>query len=402
MPTVDRRVFLQGTGLAVASMLTQSVPRTGAAEVSANVPVPQKDPRMIVHVAEPPVLEAPAALLADQPITPTPLVFVRNCQPTPQITGADPLADWSLELSGLVNRPQTVTGKVLRSLPKHDVEMVVQCSGNGRAMFAQTVAAEGMQWDRGGMACVRFGGVRLASVLDHLGVKPQAAARFITAEGRDRPKPGKTDFEHSLPLDDVLKKSLLVWELNGEPLPIVHGGPLRLVTPGYYGTMQIKWVERLRIEDRESDHESHIPSYRTPIEPIKPGSKFEPTYTNSDPNWRMRLKSVILTPTTDQKVSAGKLRVSGVAFNDGEARIDSVLISTDRGATWRQAEVTTPDSPYAWYVWHAEVELPTGKQEIWSRAFDALGRTQPLDGNIFWNQHGYTWNGVEKIPVIVG
>ena len=61
-----------------------------------------------------------------------------------------------------------------------------------------------------------------------------------------------------------------------------------------------------------------------------------------------------------------------------------------------------PKSPYAWYRWSARVQLVSGTAQIWARAIDALGRSQPLDGGIHWNEHGYTWNGVEKIDVTVG
>lgn len=403
MHSPDRRVFLKKTTAAVASAAVISCHRLaeGAAPDAAGI-VPQKDPRLIVHTPEPPVFETPPALLADAQVTPTSLFFVRNCQAPPEISGRDPLAGWKIELAGLVDHAQTFDAALLGKLPKREVEMVVQCSGNGRALFSQSSQTEGTQWLRGGMGNVRFAGVPLAAVLDRLGAKPKKGARFLTAEGRDNPKPGEMDFEHSLPLEETLAKSMLALELNGETLPVIHGGPVRLVTPGFYGTMQVKWVTRLRFEDRESDHTSHMPKYRTPIEPIEPGEKFAPTYENSEPNWRMRLKSVVLSPTPGAHLMRGRSSVVGVAFNDGEARIENVLVSTDRGASWQKARLDVPKSPYAWYRWHAQVELPPGSHEIWSRAVDALGRSQPLDGAIFWNPRGYTWNGVEKIDVTVG
>ena len=90
-----------------------------------------------------------------------------------------------------------------------------------------------------------------------------------------------------------------------------------------------------------------------------------------------------------------------MAFNDGEAKIDQVLVSIDRGNSWQRAELETPGSPYAWSRWKANVTLGRGRHQIWARASDTLGRSQPLDGSIFWNPEGYTWNGVEKIDVTV-
>jgi DMSO/TMAO reductase YedYZ molybdopterin-dependent catalytic subunit len=402
MQPLDRRAFLNRTAVAVASTAFASTQRPSlAGAADAGGIVPGKDPRLIVHTAQPPVFETPPPLLAAAQVTPTPLLFVRNCQAPPPISDRDPLGGWKIELAGMIDHPQSFDAAALAKLPPTDVEMVVQCSGNGRAMFSQAAQTEGTQWDRGGMGNVQFSGVRLAALVEHLAVKPKGGARFLTAEGRDGPKPGEMDFEHSLPLDEALKKSILALRLNGQPLPAIHGGPVRLVTPGYYGTMHVKWITRLRFDERESNHTSHIPHYRTPLVPIAPGQQFQPTFDNSEPNWRMRLKSVVLRPAPGARLARGETTIVGVAFNDGEARIDSVLVSTDGGANWRVARLDAPKSPCAWYRWQATLELAPGKHQIWSRAVDALGRSQPVDGAVFWNPRGYTWNGVEKIDVTV-
>ena len=122
---------------------------------------------------------------------------------------------------------------------------------------------------------------------------------------------------------------------------------------------------------------------------------------NSRPTWVIRLMSYILDPLPGAKLKAGAVTVSGVAYNDGSARLESVLVSFDRGNSWQPAEFQTPDSPYAWYQWTTRANLKPGVYEIWSRAIDALGRTQPLDGSIFWNPNGYEWTGVFKSEVTV-
>jgi len=362
-----------------------------------------KDPRLIIHTQDPPVFETPAALLAERQVTPASLLFVRNCQKTPASSmQAGALANWQLELAGLIDRPRTIAADMLKTLPRTEVEMVVQCSGNSRTLFSAAAPVKGTPWGRGGMGNVRFAGVRLSTVLEHFKVKIEPGARFISGEGDDAPAAGEMDFEHSLPLADVLERSLLALELNGEALPAVHGGPLRLVTPGYYGTMHIKWLRRLRFDAEESRHTSQIPQYRTPLTPIKPGERFEPTLSNSESNWRMKLKSVVLQPAAGAQLPVGTALIEGVAFNDGASRIDSVLVSIDQGNTWRPAKLEQPESPYAWVRFQAREPLSAGKQQVWVRAIDALGRSQPLDGSVHWNPQGYTWNGVEKIDVTVG
>jgi DMSO/TMAO reductase YedYZ molybdopterin-dependent catalytic subunit len=266
-------------------------------------------------------------------------------------------------------------------------------------VFSAAAPVSGTPWGRGGMANVRFAGVPLATLVERLKLAIRPEAKYLTAEGADSPPPGEQDFEHSIPLDEALKKSILALRMNGEPLPAIHGGPVRLVTGGYYGTMHVKWVTRLRFDARASDHTSQIPHYRTPLVPIAPGAKFEATLANSEPNWRMKIKSVVLVPEPNAKLPAGEVTVRGIAFNDGEARIDSVLASPDAGNAWHPARLEVPNSPYAWYRWKASLHLPRGKHQIWARAIDALDRTQPSDGAIHWNPRGYTWNGVEKIDV---
>lgn len=401
---LDRRTFIQSTGATVAGMLLAHAPRAGrAAPAGPETLVEGKDPRLIVHASQPAVFETPAELLATEQITPTSLLFVRNNQQPSDANTIKPasLSGWKVEVAGLVDRPLTIDAADLLEMPQVAQEMVLQCSGNSRSLFAASAPTKGTPWGRGGMGNVSFQGVQLSTLLQRLSIQVKPDARHLTAEGSDAPAPGEQDFEHSIPLADALKKSLLALKLNGEALPAIHGGPLRLVTPGYYGTMHVKWLTRLRFDVAESDHTSQVPHYRTPLAPIDPGKPFVANLENSEPNWRMKIKCVVLSPSPGARLTSGLATVQGVAFNDGEARIDSVLVSPDAGQTWQPAELQAPASPYAWYRWTAKLRLPPGAQQIWAMAIDALGRTQPRDGAVHWNPQGYTWNGVEKISVEV-
>jgi len=362
-----------------------------------------KDRRLVVHTSQIPVFETPSELLHEQ-VTPLEVLFVRNNQPLENAATLKPfpLKGWKISLTGLVDAPRSLDAEMLGRMEQVEHEMVLQCCGNGRSLFAGSVKAKGTQWTRGGMGNVRVSGVPLSAVLDKLGVRVSPRARFLTAEGKDAPLPGKDDFEHSLPLDDALEHSLLALQMNGRPIPAVHGGPVRLMTPGFYGTVHIKWVSQLRFEDGETDNYNQIPRYRVPRKPIRPGTRIKYTFENSNACWRMKVKCVVLSPQPGTTLSADKQHVvRGVAFNDGSTRIDSVQWSTDRGQTWQRARLEVPRSSYAWYRWTAAVRLPAGRHEFWARAVDALGRSQPLDGSIHWNPSGYEWNGVEKIAVTV-
>jgi DMSO/TMAO reductase YedYZ molybdopterin-dependent catalytic subunit len=357
---------------------------------------------MTVLSEAPLVLETPVRLLAGQRITDKKYLFVRNCQDLDKGLTIEPLPieGWEIELLGLINPFRVVIhAEDLLQMDQVEYEMVLQCSGNGRSEYA---GIPGTPWGQGGVANVRFEGVPLSALLQKHNVRVDPQVKYVTAEGQDLPMGlEKPDFEHSLPVADVLEKSILALKLNGEPLPGVHGGPVRLVTPGFFGTMQVKWLARLRFETAESSNFYHATEYRVPLSLLKPGEKFRFTLANSRPTWVVRLMSYILDPVPGAKLRAGDVTVSGVAYNDGSAPLESVLLSFDRGHNWRPAEFQAPDSPYAWCQWSAHATLKPGVHEIWSRAIDALGRTQPLDGSIFWNPNGYEWTGVYKIEVTV-
>src|SRR4029077_13249697 len=106
---------------------------------------------------------------------------------------------------------------------------------------------------------------------------------------------------------------------------------------------------------------------------------FRFTPENSRPTWHIPLMSYILEPVSGATLPAGPVTVDGVAYNDGSARLESVLVSVDQGRSWQAASFDSPKSPYAWYLWSTQVDLGPGTHEIWVRAIDQLGRSQPLD-----------------------
>ena len=352
--------------------------------------------------AVPLVLSTPVNLLAEHRITDKKYLFVRNVQDLAAgMTLAPlPLAGWEIELAGLIRPVRVVIrAEELLTMAQVEHEMILQCSGNGRTQYS---GVKGTPWEQGGVANVRFAGVPLKAILERYEVEVDPRVSYITAEGRDAPaSPEKPDFEHSIPVADVLERGILALNLNGEPLPAIHGGPVRLVTPGLFGTMQVKWLARLRFETAESSSFYHATEYRVPLAPLEIGETFRFTLENSRPTWDIRLMSYILAPAPGAMVKAGPCPVSGVAYNDGKTPIETVQISIDRGQSWQAAAVEVPTSPYAWYEWHTQVTLGPGEHEIWARATDALGRSQPLDGEIFWNPNGYEWTGVPRNEVTV-
>jgi sulfite oxidase len=385
--------------MSTQTMLSKST-ATGSAGVATWIE--GKDRRLEVMSAVPLVLSTPVGLLAEQRTTDKRYLFVRNIQDLPKGMTLEPLPieGWETELVGLIKPFRVVIrAEELLKMEQVEYEMILQCSGNGRSQYE---GIPGTPWNQGGVGNVRFEGVPLKAILEKYNVSVDSQVEFVTAEGHDLPMGlEKPDFEHSIPVAPVSERGIFALKLNGELLPGIHGGPVRLVTPGLFGTMQVKWLRRLRFETAESPNFYHATEYRVPLSLLKPGEKFRFTLENSRPTWDIRLMSYILQPETGAEVKAGAVTVSGVAYNDGSARLESVLVSFNRGQSWQPTEFTVPDSPYAWYQWTTQANLKPGVHEIWSRAIDALGRTQPLDGSIFWNPNGYEWTGVFKVEVTV-
>lgn len=406
LPISRRRLMQSGLALLAAGRWGRLNPLgLRAAEMAtADQLIAGKDRRLIVHVAAKAgyEVETPLDLLRDEAITPAEKLFVRNNQqPDWALTLEAANRPWTLEVGGLLEFPRTISLDELKSLPQVEHELVLQCSGNGRALFKAAAPVKGAPWTYGAMGNVKFRGPTLKSVFEKFEVRPHTTAKILTAEGADLPgKPGAADFEHSLPLEDTLSRAILALDMNGKPLPAVHGGPLRLVTPGYYGTMHVKWLTRLRLEADETVNYNQVKRYRMPREVLTPGSTFDYRLDNSDPHWRMKIKSVIFSPARDAMVKGDRVMVSGVAWNDGTALIDAVELSLDNGQTWRRAELER-SGRYAWQRWQLAINLPAGQHTIVSRAVDTLGNGQPLDGVVAWNPDGYLWSGADRVTVQV-
>jgi DMSO/TMAO reductase YedYZ molybdopterin-dependent catalytic subunit/mono/diheme cytochrome c family protein len=341
-----------------------------------------------IFTRTPLTLQTRRSRLPADALTPTTRLFVRNNLPLPATSIVEHAHRWRLQVRGVM-RPRTLSLADLRALGERTVTAVLQCSGNGRRFFAHDPS--GSPWTVGGAGCVRWTGVPVGDVIASLG-GPRPGARFVTTTGGDPlPKlpesiePSMLLVERSIPLDKGMSDALLAWELNGEPIPLTHGGPLRLVVPGYYGVNNVKYASKLTCSDRESDARIQEHSYR--MRPI--GDKSDEPYPTM---WRMPVKSWIVGPGADaQPVVAGKVRIEGVAFS-GERGVRSVEVSVDGGASWTSAALLGPDLGVdAWRPFALETRLGVGTHRLISRATDAAGDVQPelrLE-----NAQGYGHNG---------
>ncbi len=407
---VTRREFgVLAAGAGVAVGLSRFA--HAAAGVSASELIPGKVPEMIVHNAKLGVMETPLELLRKHRITPKEIMFNRLHFPIQGerswTASLEPVErpDWSIRVDGLVSRIRVATLADLEKMGTAKVETVVQCAGNGRAFFAAKAKCPGSQWHHGGMANVVFEGVPLRAFLDALNLGASDQVRYLTVGGLDDPPtPKGADFEKSYAIDDpALDHAILAFRMNDEPIPACHGGAVRLIVPGYYGNMNVKYVSRILLAAAPAPTVFQSRAYRVPLHPVEPGEMKVSDFnlSNSVPTYGFRIKSVIFSPLASDQTQAGPVEIRGVAWNDGTAEISLVEVSTDGGATWEAADIEKPDSPYAWHHWSLKTELSPGKHTLMARATDALGRSQPLDGTAMWNPKGYEWNGVDRVTVTV-
>ena len=383
-----RREFLArlaclGAGSAVLAALPPWA-RAAAAAAATGAPAAE----IIVRSDWPEQWETALGSLDDSWITSNDRFFVRSHFPVPRI---DPAA-WRLEITGLVRNPISLSLDEVGGLPKLEAVHVLECAGNGRGLMPLPNTS-GTQWARGAVGNARWRGVPLADLLRR--AEPGFDARHVWFEAADEaPMPDVPRFVRSIPIEKAMHDVILADRMNGEPLPLLHGGPLRAIVPGWYGMASTKWVTRVRLESGPSDNHFMARGYRY----VAPGG--DPT--TSPPVEEMRVKSVITRPLDGARVKLTKplkgpykLQVRGLAWA-GPAGLRMVEISTDGGTNWRFAGFMGENEPMAWRMWATEVEVtPPQRVTIMARATDRLGVVQPIEPEI--NAAGYANNAIHKV-----
>jgi sulfite oxidase len=349
---------------------------------------------MIVHEREPFNAETWPAALAEGPLTATDAFYVRGHGAVPEL---DPGA-WRLQVHGLVERRLELSFSTLReAFREREVTATLQCAGNRRAGLTAIREIPGeAPWGPGATGTATWRGVALADVLALACPLPHAA--HVGFDGADRSPEAKPpqSFGGSIPLDKARRPEvLLAWEMNGEPLPPVHGAPLRVIVPGYIGARSIKWLERIEVRSRPwQGYFQHV-AYRLLPEDGTPGPGA------GMPLGLVALNADVLSPADGATVAAGPLEVRGYAFAGGERYVARVDVSLDAGASWAQAELLDDLGPWAWRQWRTTLDLAPGDHEILVRAWDSSAATQPEDPAALWNPKGYVNNARPRIRVHV-
>ncbi len=345
---------------------------------------------LLTHSPRPLQAEAdPAAL--DPWETPISGFFVRSHFDVPIVSRTD---GWEIVVDGLVEKPLKLTVAELRKAKQTSFHAVLECSGNGRGL--QTPTVPGVPWRKGAVGNAGWSGVALGELLRRAGVKPEG--KFVTLTGADAPtKPDVPGFVRSIPLEKALDPATLVaLTMNGEALPLLHGGPARIVLPNWYGENWMKWVTKITVTDKEDAGFYMAKGYRMPKQPVKPGEAWDSA--TGVPVETLLVQSFMTFPR-ETAVVGPSLQVKGKAFS-GSGKIARVVVSVDDGATWRPAEVEAAHADGGWQEFSATLDgLPAGPLTILSRAVDTAGNEQPLEH--VWNPSGYLRQAVDRVTVTV-
>ena len=407
---ITRRGFLTRSSLvAMSTAVGASIPFAHlmpgglipAALAQSDTPfeIPGKEGLVILN-DRPVNAETPAHLLDDR-ITPAKHLFVRNNGIPPTTTDVDADA-WQVEFGGeSIAREMALTIADLKKQFKHyTYQLQLECGGNGRSEFVPP--ASGNQWSIGAIGCPEWTGVRLNDVLEFVGIKEDAV--YVAYYGADVHASGdrnKVPISRGVPVEKALEdETLIAWALNGEDIPPMNGYPLRLVCAGWPGSVSGKWLRKIVVRNQVHDGPKMTgTSYRVPCKPVAPG-----TAVPDDDMCiieSMPVKSLITFPKSGVEHANGELlSLRGHAWA-GDLDVTEVHVSTDFGATWNKATLEAPANRFAWQHWSASVEFPQiGYYEIWARATDNAGRSQPmvLPG---WNPKGYLNNACHRIAVQV-
>lgn len=373
-----------------APMLTPGVPG-GVATYANMATLPGKKP-LIQLSDRPPNYESPLEYLRTA-ITPNEEFFVRyHLADIPDVNAAD----YRLKIDGEgATNSVELTLDDLKKMPHVDIVAVNQCSGSRRGL--STPHVPGVQWGFGAMGCARWTGPKLKDVLEKVGIKKECIE--IGLNGADGPVFDKTpDFIKSIPLWRAMHESTIIAvEMNGQPLPHFNGFPARLIVPGWTGTYWMKHLIHLEALTKPQGGFWMKPAYRIPVGEFPVRDRFiTQEDATSTPITEIVVNSLITSHRDGAKVQAGKVTVSGLAW-DGGYGIRTVQVSTDSGKTWSTATLGKDLGEYAFRPWSFDLHAKRGKTSVMVSATNMIGQTQT--SKLLFNGAGYNNNVMQSITL---
>lgn len=370
-------------------------------------------------------------------MTPVEQFFIRNTYATPRAEldkRVDP-RHWQLKIHGNgIERPITLSYEDLLKMPSRSIVCTLECAGNGRSMFWEQqgmtkgdTQVKGNGWGLGAVGQAEWQYVPISHILGLVGLKPSAKWALFWS-GVDSKSPGtESDTGRPLPVTELTQRGDdigLVFKMNGLDLPADHGGPVRVLVPGWTGAASTKWLTEIKIAEHNFwvplnsyDHVFEGPTYKPP----KPEAGDEFRFTKPEQirgpmvTW-VKPKSLLTIPLMvsekhalphnyplqlgeKPKFQAGKRTVSGYAWGPqyGVARVDYRI----DGGPWQRAKIRGPNlGRYTWVRFTFDWDAQPGAHVIETRTTDSGGQKQP-ETTIAFNSGGYEFWGVPKIPVDV-
>lgn len=307
-------------------------------------------------------------------LVPNELFFVRNNSPA--VPRLEP-ATWRLQVDGSgVSRPRSFSYDEILSMPSISVTRALECAGNGRNFFQVSHGKKiaGTPWNLGGIGVAEWTGVPLREVLERAGVK--RTTRDVMPEGLDG-----SNVKRPMPIKKAMADdTLLVYAMNGHPLPPDHGFPMRMLVPGWVGIAHIKWIGRIEVSEQPLYSEYNTRRY------VLMGPDYEPRPPALGPMLTtQKVKSAFELPW-DGEVPSGNRLLRGRSWS-GEGRIAKVEVSLDGGQTWQPARLREPNIDLTWVRWDLDWDARPGTYRLQARATDNKGNTQP--DRIPFNEEGY-------------
>lgn len=330
------------------------------------------------------VVNHAATLASLESITPsTAGHFRRNHFPTPYVD----YARWAIAVGGAVGEPMVIGAAALSSAEPRSLPVVLECAGHRRT--EHDPSTPGIRWGIGAVSSAVWTGVPLGDVLRRAGIRRGAVEVVLRGADRGHGRhPGEHAYARSLPLDKALHPdTLLAFEMNGGPIPVEHGGPVRVIVPGWYGMDSVKWLAGIHVVTRPFDGPFQAIDYRwrDPDHPTGPGNRID----------ELAVHSLITSPTDGERRRPGTLDVRGVAWSAG-VPLAEIAIRTDF-AEWQPATIVRRSGRYGMTHWHTSVVLEPGSHRLSARATDRRGAIQPATA--VPNLGGYCTNAVHRITV---
>lgn len=393
-------------------------------------PIGEKYPELRVIRDEPSVGEAANRAVYTEYRTPIDAHYIVNHYETPVID----IDNWTITLAENGDSVEIAMRELRDTFPLETVTHTMQCSGNGRAYFEPEIS--GFSLSFGAVGTTEWAGAPLAAILEAYDVDT-SPGRWLMVAGADGPE-GEPVYARSIPIEKIVDDCILAYEMDGGPLPLEHGYPVRLLVPGWFGNNSVKWVEEMRVMEtmligdewrqylnwqqnkyrilaagQGADHNEFVPTVDTweqIVDNVAGRAEYAPYMFDQV------VKSMIASPADGETVSptGGSVEIVGVAWA-GDDRLRRVDVSTDGGETWDEAVFFGPDrGPSAWRQFRYDWNADPGEYTLISRATDEHDRTQPSrigdpenglaateDDAYPWNQRGYGLNAYLPLSVTV-